>query len=277
MKQFLMTSPANYGVQYDINPWMTQSLEGDLPIVIRAAQQWAELRNSLVALGADVIVLPKSPDYCPDAVFIGSAGALIGEDFVASRFKHEERAAEEPWFANWFESHDFAVRKIPDIAPRTALSFEGDVMLDACGINLWMGVGQRGSRSFKSALDILTANTQLIVKPLELVDPVFYHLSTCFCPLDTGELLWYPAAFSEYSQTLIDSWFEGRSIELSRVDAMSLAASSISLGENILTPAISDILQTSLTARGYKVITHNMSEFLKSGGGCKCLVLEVPQ
>ena len=29
--------------------------------------------------------------------------------------------------------------------------------------------------------------------PLELVDPRFYHLDTCFCPLSGGELLYFPS------------------------------------------------------------------------------------
>ena len=41
------------------------------------------------------------------------------------------------------------------------------------------------------------------VLPLELVDPRFYHLDTCFCPLPGGYLLWYPPAFDADSQAVI--------------------------------------------------------------------------
>ena len=43
------------------------------------------------------------------------------------------------------------------------------------------------------------------VLPLELVNPYFYHLDTCFCPLAPGEALWYPDAFDAYGQKVIES------------------------------------------------------------------------
>ncbi|MGB8733940.1 MAG: hypothetical protein WCC99_22005 [Candidatus Sulfotelmatobacter sp.] len=41
------------------------------------------------------------------------------------------------------------------------------------------------------------------VIPLRLVDPRFYHLDTCFCPLSNGEVMYYPAAFDPESQKRI--------------------------------------------------------------------------
>ena len=42
-----------------------------------------------------------------------------------------------------------------------------------------------------------------VIAPLQLVDPRFYHLDTCFSPLPGGRLLYYPAAFDERSRRLI--------------------------------------------------------------------------
>ena len=36
--------------------------------------------------------------------------------------------------------------------------------------------------------------------PLELVDPRFYHLDTCFCPVAPGVAIYYPGAFDEYGR-----------------------------------------------------------------------------
>ena len=30
-----------------------------------------------------------------------------------------------------------------------------------------------------------------------LVDPRFYHIDTCFCPLDDGRVMFYPGAFTQ--------------------------------------------------------------------------------
>ena len=35
------------------------------------------------------------------------------------------------------------------------------------------------------------------VIPVELVDPYYYHLDTCFCPLAPGVAAWDPAGFVE--------------------------------------------------------------------------------
>jgi len=42
-----------------------------------------------------------------------------------------------------------------------------------------------------------------LVISVELVDPRFYHLDTCFCPLPDGGAVWFPAAFDEYGQRAI--------------------------------------------------------------------------
>ena len=38
---------------------------------------------------------------------------------------------------------------------------------------------------------------------MELVDPRFYHLDTCFCPLASGEAFWFPPAFDTYGQKVL--------------------------------------------------------------------------
>ena len=275
MKKILMTSPANFSIQYSINPWM----EGNIGNSSRheVTQQWSELRNILCDLGADVIVLPQSPDYCPDAVFTANAGLIYYDKFLLSRFRHEERAAEEPFFSNWFKQKHFLVSENDRAESRSTLSFEGagDALFNLDRSILWYGVGFRSSFSFKSVLDAFFDDTSVIVRPLELVNPNFYHLDTCFCPLDTGELLWYPDAFSPYSRMVIESWYEGKSIEVNKEDAFMFACNSVSIGNSIVMPTVTPFLRQKLTSRGYSVFETDMSQFLRSGGACKCLTLEV--
>ena len=38
------------------------------------------------------------------------------------------------------------------------------------------------------------------VVDLQLVDPRFYHLDTCFCPLEGGYVMYYPPAFDPESR-----------------------------------------------------------------------------
>lgn len=275
MKQIIMASPINFSIHYDINPWMAGNYgQTDKNKAIR---QWSELRNALSAAGVDVIVMPHPPEYCPDAVFTANAGVIYKEEFLVSRFRFEERAVEEPYFSNWFQDQGFSVTQISSQHPRELFSFEGagDALFSIDRKSLWLGCGFRTTLNFKNILDVHFTNTDIIVRGLELVNPNFYHLDTCFCPLDTGELIWYPPAFSEHSQMVIDSWYSGKDFKVSKEDALAFACNAVSVGTEIIMPNISESLLNSLTSKGYKVTQIDMSEFLKSGGACKCLTIEI--
>ena len=41
--------------------------------------------------------------------------------------------------------------------------------------------------------------------PLELVNPRFYHLDTCFCPLAPGVAIYYPEAFDPYGRRVLET------------------------------------------------------------------------
>ena len=269
-----MTSPVSFDVTYSINPWM----EGQVGNVdkVKAMQQWNEVRNAIVAAGADVVVMPKAPDDCPDAVFTANAGLIFDDFFVPSFFKNKERQVEEPFFINWFGEK---YRVVPEMfyETRETYTFEGagDALFDTVKPILWYGFGFRSSLAFKAVLDEVFDNTQFIVRGLELVDERWYHLDTCFCPLDTGELLWYPPAFSEHSQYTIRTWFEHSGIEVSEQDALAFACNAVSIGKSIVLPKISNELKERLEDGGYKLYQVDTSEFQKSGGSCKCLTLEV--
>ena len=274
-KQIIMTSPVNFAVQYEINPWMTDNV-GSIDRV-KAAQQWNNLRNALVSLGVDVVVTDAPPEYCPDAVFTANAGLIYKNDFILSMFRHEERIVEEPYFGLWMKKFfNLIVTESHPPEPRSKLSFEGagDALFDTRD-NLWLGTGFRTSLSYKFVLDKIFSDTNIIVRALELIDPRFYHLDTCFCPLDTGEVLWYPPAFSEYSQYVIEGMFADKAIVVPTEDAVRFACNAISVGKSIVLPTTTPFLVQVLTSRGYNVVEVDMSEFMKSGGACKCLTLEV--
>ena len=275
MKTILMTTPTNFGIQYEINPWMHGNI--GLSNKNEVVKQWSNLRNALIGAGADVVVLPASPEYCPDAVFTANAGLIYKNLFISSRFRNEERAAEEPFFIKWFLQHGYTIPDYEIRATREQLSFEGagDALFNKDRKILWMGVGFRSSLGFKALLDDELHNTDIIVRPLELVNSKFYHLDTCFCPLDTGELIWYPPAFSDYSRMVIESWYEGRDIKVTDEDAALFACNSVSVGSTIISPIITPFLNQTLISRGYTVVQCDMSQFLKSGGACKCLTIEV--
>lgn len=276
MKKIVMTSPESYGVSYNINPWM----EGNIGQTNseEATHQWLMVKESLTDAGAHLIEMQSPPSNCPDAVFVANAGLVFQKKFLPSRFKYEQRAAEEPYFISWFRDAGYEIVE-PDYScsTRQSLAFEGagDALFNSDRSELWYGIGFRGTYPFSDQLHQIFEAQRVSVKVLSMVNPSFYHLDTCFCPLDTGELLWYPGAFSEHSQKIIRATYKKSAIEVTAKDAMAFACNAISVGYSIITSIISKDLEQQLQARGYSVYQCDVSEFLKSGGGCKCLSLEL--
>ena len=65
--------------------------------------------------------------------------------------------------------------------------------------------------------------------PVELIDPRYYHLDTCFCPLAPGEAIWYPPAFDDYGQLAIRTHVPNL-IEAERVcTSFDMAGASLTL------------------------------------------------
>src|SRR5207245_644660 len=108
--RILMCPPDFYGIEYEINPWMSRA-RGSTPA--RAQQQWRGLHDTLVKLGVQVELMTPRPGL-PDLVFTANAGLVFGRRFFSSRFRHEVRARETPHFDAWFAAHDFVVATLPE-------------------------------------------------------------------------------------------------------------------------------------------------------------------
>lgn len=260
MKEILMCLPEQFEVIYDINYWM-HNQEGlvDIP---KAVEQWYNLFNALTKVA--VVNLIDGVKGLPDLVFTANAGIIQGNLAVLSRFTTTERQPEELVFRKWFLQKWMRV-----VQPIAKYEGEGDHLRDNIGRH-WMGSGFRTEKAAAAELEVFL-NTKINI--LELVDPRWYHLDTCFCPLPMGEIMWYPGAFSLESQTLIRSSFS-KSIEVSLEDALLFCCNCICLDNNLFMPQGTDIMNT-LFIRGYDVWEGDLSEFLKAGGAAKCLVLEV--
>jgi N-dimethylarginine dimethylaminohydrolase len=110
------------------------------------------------------------------------------------------------------------------------------------------------------------------VVSLELVDPRFYHLDTCFCPLDATNVLVAPDAFAPASMGLIRDLVPNL-IEVPVEVAAGFACNAMPLGRNVLSSLTISQIEAPLLAAGYTPIPLPMGEFLKAGGGVRCLSL----
>src|SRR5262249_14789391 len=175
----------------------------------------------------------------PDLVFTANAGMLFGRRFFSSRFRHEVRARETPHFDAWFAAHDFAVEHLPE-----GVFFEGAGDALFCGPTLFAGYRIRSDVRGHHHLGALL---HIQVLPLELVNPYFYHLDTCFCPLAPGEAIWYPGAFDAYGRRVIEAHIP-RLLAAGEADAHRFGCNAVVGGRTVVINA--GCAELSAGARG---------------------------
>ena len=269
-RTFLMCPPEYFDVAYVINPWMRGNLRN---IDNRLAKrQWRGLYD-IVQRHARVRLMHPEPSS-PDMVFTANAGLVRDKAFIVSRFKHPERQSEEPYFSEWFLEHGYEV-----FAGPVDVHFEGagDALFDKGLPVLWLAHGHRSRLEAQAFIaQTMTALANIEIVALELVDERFYHLDTCFCPLEGGVLLYYPAAFSAASVGAIEARVPAaRRIACGNEDAIAFACNAVNIGKLVVVGSASDALVAALAAHGYTVEQNPLSEFMKAGGSAKCLTLDI--
>ena len=265
--RILMCAPDFFGVDYVINPWM----EGHIGATARrrARAQWTNLRRHLEREAEVAFVTPARG--LPDMVFTANAGLAIGDTAVVSRFLAAQRRPEEPLFRACFESLGYGLAPWPDNLP-----FEGagDALVDLARPLIWCG---HGFRSHKDAGKRLQEIFDRETVSLRLVDPRFYHLDTCLCPLSDGWLLYYPAAFDEESREKIARVVaREKRIEATEYDAVAFACNAVEINRRVFMNGASEALLARLQEARFTPVVTPLGEFVKAGGGAKCLTLTLP-
>jgi len=257
-----MCPPDHYGIEYEINPWMNRSMASVRDL---AFKQWRELRDTLLGLGVIVEEMKPQPGL-PDLVFTANAGLMYCERFFSSRFKHEVRAKESFFFDEWFREHNFEVIHWP-----SEMYHEGAGDALFCGEALFAGYR---TRSDALAQQWVAEQVGVRVLPLELVNPRFYHLDTCFCPLAPGEAIWHPQAFDAYGRRVIEAHVP-KLLAVQEEDAHRFGCNAVVVGKNVIHNSNCPQLAEDLTKAGYRSISVELDEFLKAGGSAKCLTLRI--
>ncbi|MDE3106034.1 MAG: amidinotransferase [Acidobacteriota bacterium] len=263
---YLMCPPEFYDVNYVINPWMAGNLHR--PSRDAAFAQWRNLHRALKRI-ADVRLLPALP-AAPDMVFVAHT-ALVSHGVAAlSSFAHPQRQVEEGPMRRWFRESGFLVWETPR---ETAFEGEGDAMFDQEGNHLWIA---HGVRTCKQSHRHVADAWHTPVTSLNLVDPRFFHLDTCFAPLADGYLLYFPGAFDRASLAKIEAAYPAeRRITVSEAEATHFACSVINVGRNILMGSETPDLAARLADFGFDATTIDLSEFHRGGGSAKSLALRL--
>src|SRR6266481_9493882 len=107
----LMCPPSFYGIEYEINPWMSRNRQSDY---LLAEKQWRALYQLLQdRLGVDVCLMEARPGL-PDMVFTANAGLVWENKFIVSNFRYEVRRDEATHFENWFAARNYEIFHLPE-------------------------------------------------------------------------------------------------------------------------------------------------------------------
>lgn len=258
----LMCPPDYYGIEYEINPWMSRSRASDPRF---AREQWLALYNLLNGLQVDVRLLPPVQGL-PDLVFTANAGLIWHKTAFLARFRHAARQGETPEDQRWFDSNGFQSVMLPE-----GWDFEGAGDALFCGDTLYGGYL---IRSDAGALQWLGSTLGCRVIPLQLVDPHYYHLDTCFCPLSPTEAIYFPPAFDEYGQKVLAAQVP-HLVPVVPDEAARFACNAVVVGRDVILNTGCPQLEADLQQRGYRTHATDLGEFIKAGGSSKCLTLRL--
>lgn len=256
-----MCPPDHYGIEYEINPWMSVRRGADRALV---RQQWDGLHRFLTAELQVRVELIAPVEGLPDMVFTANAGLVYEGRFIRSNFRYPQRAGEAAHFEAWFAERGYEVVRLPE-----SLFFEGEGDAFIVGERLFAGY------RFRSEIRSHTAISELLEKEalsLELVDPRFYHLDTCFCPLREDLVVYYPDAFDAYANRVIEATLPNR-IVVTPEEALRFGCNASVIGRGVVINRGCADLGRQLKAAGYAVYEMDLSEFIKAGGSAKCLML----
>lgn len=268
-RSVLMCPPTYYDVIDVKNVFM----EGQLGKVDRreSISQWEELKSSFEYKRIGVKVLDplegcEDMVFCANPVFPG-IDAEGRRKCVLGRMNHPSRQREVPPAAFWFERNGYG---LVDFGQNTS-KFEGggDAIWHPEKGMIWGGYGQRTGLGIYS---LLAEVFDVPIIALEIQDSRFYHLDTCFCPLDQKTVLLYPPAFTEEGLSLIGGLFP-RIVEADEDEAVGgLACNAAALlGKYIFIQRGAKKVNQRLRALEYEVIEVDTGEFLKSGGSVFCM------
>ena len=191
--RILMCPPDYYGIEYEINPWMSRSPErsarwrsgsgNSLRDTLRRARGSGRADGAAARPARPRLHRQRRADLSTPR---SSAAGSATRSAPASRRTSTPGSRE----------HGFTVEHLPE-----GMYYEGAGDALFCGETLFAGYR---IRSDAAAHQWLGEKLGVRVLPLELVNPRFYHLDTCFCPLAPGEAIYFPDAFDAYGRRVLE-------------------------------------------------------------------------
>lgn len=240
--------------------------------------QWQSLKDAYDALLTnkvldEVSVIPGAPG-CEDMVFCANQTLPWkmedgSEVVVMSRMRHESRQREVPYFEEFFKNKGFKPLHFNNVKMFEGM---GDVIPHPGKRLLYGGYGHRTTAE---AYDELAQMLQTPVVALELINPKFYHLDTCFVPLSKDSVMLCKEAFTEDGLAMIRQLFTKvyyiPEYEAEKYFSLNAHAFDAHGTKTAILQKGSAITVDVLKQEGYNVVEIETGEFMKSGGSVFCM------
>lgn len=248
-----------FDIEYKINPWMQEDVEISFD---KANEQY----NAIIQAFKDENIPYKisKPAPYPDSVFIADSGFLINNIFICTNFKYKERQREVIYWQNFFQEQGYETVILP-----SSVLFEGTGDLIYTNSQVFLG---HGIRTNLEAVKHIKPFIQKDIFPIELINDRFFHLDTCFFPIDDKNILLYKDAIAPESLKKLKEKYN--IITAEKKEAMNFALNIFRYEKTLFLNKGNPKTKKLLEEYGYKVAPLDLSEFIKAGGAIKCMTLK---
>lgn len=264
MKKIVMCAPTYYQIEYEINPWMHINNDVDPK---GAAAAYQQLKQTYTKLGVEILDIAPAKGL-PDMIYTANLGFALTDKFVVANFRYPERRGESALAKKYFQDLKFEIFELPE-----GIFFEGEGdLLKTDDHRYFFGHGHRSMPEAKPYLNDFLSTTCI---DLEVTNPYFYHLDTCFAPLSNSAVVINPVSFTPEGLKTIHAQFD-TVIEASAADNAVLGCNLEVIDTTIVVgKGISPQLQDRFQEIGLTTATVDMREYLKGGGSVKCASLRI--
>ena len=268
----LLCPPTYFTVRDVKNPFMNPDRDVD---AARAREQWEALRAAFASAGVETHAIDPIEDledmvFAANQAFAGS-GAAHARFVIPSAMRYASRRREVPYFARWYAQRGYDVLDLElDVDAGEFLEGHGDLLAHPDGSHVWAGFGFRSSPSGLARFAAAMEREGIRVTPLQLADENFYHLDTCFAPLNAEAALVYAPAFSDEAiKALRAGW--RRLHEIDRDDALAFACNGVAVNGYFIVAHPSSKVDAVVRSEGLTPLAVDTSEFEKGGGSVFCM------
>lgn len=268
-----------------INAFMDSSVKVDR---VKAQAEHDAIREALQEAGVKVVQV-KPPEDCQDGVYTANWALVRGNKAVMSRLPNA-RKGEEPYAEQVLRDLGKEIFHVPG-----GLKFSGQGDALPCGNLLFAGSGYRSDPDAQSFIaetlgyELIQLQTvpqknwlgrPVINKASGWPDSFFYDIDLALSILrfpegeQKGLIAWCPEAFMPESQRTLRALDALDKIEISLHEAKdAFACNLVSTGKTVVMGAHAPNFTAELRARGFNVLTPEISELLKGGGYIRCTTL----